>query len=28
LTDSAEDEWAGQTTPQRPQDVFLSERMV
>jgi hypothetical protein len=28
LTDSAEDEWVGQTTPQRPQDVFLSERMV
>jgi hypothetical protein len=28
LTDSAEDEWDGQTTPQRPQDVFLSARMV
>jgi len=28
LTDSAEDEWEGQTTPQRPQDVFLSARMV
>jgi hypothetical protein len=28
LTDSAEDVWEGQTTPQRLQDVFLSERMV
>ncbi len=28
LTDSAEDEWEGQTTPQRPLDASLSERMV
>jgi hypothetical protein len=28
LTDSMEDEWQGQTTPQRPQDIFLSARTV
>jgi hypothetical protein len=28
LTDSAEDEWAAQTTPQRPQLVLLSARTV
>jgi hypothetical protein len=27
-TDSAEDAWEGQTTPQRPQDIFLSARTV
>jgi hypothetical protein len=27
-TDSAQDEWEGQTAPPRPQDVFLSARMM
>ena len=28
LTDSAEDEWEGQSTPHRAHDVFHSARMV